>query len=688
LDRYGFMRCVSSLVIIAAMANLPAVVDYATPSRDEPLYGAPQQPLPNPKQGFDSLLDEFLYSGGPLVNIPSVLPSCIGYICLLGCCSIPELIPNSNVPTQQQSSGLSNGELLDKEIVWQQCIEKMSDGKWRQRDNNIQVSAINLKLHANPQNIAGLQEGNDASAKTVTARLVPYLIRENTEVMLLPEVPEKLSRILNPPDKTGRQCELVDKDQSCTQVFKSYYPACDVKFNDLAKEYPHFYPLAQLTVVNKGQADQLRQALQEALDKNEALKFLNHPLQIRSVYQEQLTKIRPLLIRILKQEQAEFLKRLGFQVIVVLVDEKGTTLEFAVPTDKRMQYTVKLPEQIIQYAQKESMNLETLKSFVKGDEDRCDNTNSKILSGTSNEDWSLTLECSKAPDTIRIAGFDAIPTSLESRSKDFSFRLSVHQKYWLDDQQRLVKDELSLPMNKLGTDLCFRAHSGSSPCTYRTISLLQILKQEPLVLEWGDPAKSVSRAARGHTLILIALSQGLQKWGKTIQDILYQKLLKLQSSKSIPPFELWTLQPGSRLSYWLNFEELSKLPKEGEENSILGKIQKGLVFSAPSLHALRDLELLDIEILGRTAQNKVDSIIYLTDNAGIWEDPQQIPSRQVGIPLAWRERGIELVVLTSAGDGCKVWERAAKAKCQEWHGKADAFKEVLDQFLTEQGEGK
>jgi hypothetical protein len=575
-------------------------------------------------------------------------------------------------------------------------MEKTPDGKWQQKSQAIPGSAINLKLHANSKNINGLPSEQDTDAKTVTARLVPYLISRNIELVLLPEVPEKLKLTKNPRDQANRKCEQVGSDTYCTQVFSDYYPACDSTVNDLALEYPHFYPIARLIVATKEQAGQLRQTLQEALDTGEILKFLYHPLQIDTSKRAQLTNMRSALIEILNKKQAEFLhlKQLAFPVTVALMDEKGLaapqfTIEAALPkasqpTDKRTPFIVPLPEQIIQLARKEGITPEVLKRFVKGD-DACDNTTIQLASEAPDGTWSMTLACSQTPKTIHIWGFEPIPAQPADRSKELLFHLRVQQEYWLDDQQKLIKDELSLPLNKMGSELCFRAHSGSAPCICKTIALGQILQQEPLQLECSELAQSVSRTTSGHTLLLIALSQGLHRWGNTIQEVLYQKLLNLRSSERIPPFELWTLQPGGKLVSPLNFEELSKLPEQGEANSIRGKLQSGLIFSAPSLDAFRDLEPLDIEILSRTGPDKqVGSIIYLTDNAGIREDPLQIPSKQVGIPLAWRELGIELIVLTSARDGCKAWVRA-KAKCQEWQGQGDTLKAVLDQSLTERG---
>lgn len=177
-------------------------------------------------------------------------------------------------------------------------------------------------------------------------------------------------------------------------------------------------------------------------------------------------------------------------------------------------------------------------------------------------------------------------------------------------------------------------------------------------------------------LIVISLSAGLKDTEKMIKDSFFNVFSELKKSKSETPFNLFTLQTGRELYSLLSYRELQSLPIEGED-SLLSKIEITLNFGATDLQALADLSLVDNNILQE--QPSIGSILYLTDNTGISENIQKIPSKQRGVPLVWHKDGIALTVLTTKE--CQVWEYM-EAKCVVWQNKTDLIRE-LNTFLNQ-----
>lgn len=188
-----------------------------------------------------------------------------------------------------------------------------------------------------------------------------------------------------------------------------------------------------------------------------------------------------------------------------------------------------------------------------------------------------------------------------------------------------------------------------------------------------------------HKLVLLALSEKFSSPQQTvIRNTLFDTFTHLQRQQTIPAFSFQVIQPGRRLHTVLKAEELSKLPQQGQENSIQGRIERGLQFSAQDLKALDDLELVDLLLQGNAQPSEaIGKVLYLTDNSRLSNDFRDIPNRQRGIPLAWREDGIALTIITTQPDGCAAWQYAGVSapNCIYWQGQPEVLQETLVNFL-------
>lgn len=188
-----------------------------------------------------------------------------------------------------------------------------------------------------------------------------------------------------------------------------------------------------------------------------------------------------------------------------------------------------------------------------------------------------------------------------------------------------------------------------------------------------------------HKLVLLSLSESFPNAQQTaIRNTLFNTFTRLQRQQTIPAFSLQVIQPGRRLHTIFKAEELSKLPQQGQENSIQGRIERGLQFSAQDLKALDDLELVDLLLQSPSSPNEaIGQILYLTDNVRLSNNPQDIPNKQRGIPLAWREDGIGLTIITTQPNGCEAWQYVGvnAPRCTYWQGQPETLQETLSKFL-------
>lgn len=201
----------------------------------------------------------------------------------------------------------------------------------------------------------------------------------------------------------------------------------------------------------------------------------------------------------------------------------------------------------------------------------------------------------------------------------------------------------------------------------------------------GSPSLSTARLYSGnkHKLVVISLSDGLNKQSRVIQEGLNDVLLNLKPADLKTPFTLLALggqQPFSLLSS-------KDLVAADKSNFIRTKIEMGMQFSAGNFSAL-DLDLLDNLIQERaTTQDAVDSVLYVTDNRSLRDRPQEIPKSKLGVPFSWHKDGIHLLVLTTKPQGCDAWQYV-EAQCVPWQGQDNDLRQMmrntLNTFLTGQ----
>ena len=480
----------------------------------------------------------------------------------------------------------------------------------------------------------------------------------------------------------------------------------------------------------------------EILTSSNELKKRNHFLLLKKGAQNRLTSMFNMLKTAYGQDRKiPLIEMSDFDIKAELLSDGKPMMSWKVPSSKSPSKsppistnpsgpaigkieTFNIPEKIIKRANKENI-MSLLKSKIDFG-DSCVRSSIQIDVETS----KVKANCSEAPEYMYIDGFEPFSSNSLNNQSDMLVKVDIRQMKWLEgSQQDSVKSpSFRFPLSNLGLKLCFDSELVVR-CTQEPISLRQVLHQAPIHMESVTPTSAHSAAGDAanktvkirfkkglqiqsegcelnaektilncqlkdiidldivspnvgdgdHKIILIALSSGLSKWVTVIRGVLYDELLKVRGNYNIS-FSLQALQPGGGIRTLLNSKELPSLVESGSKDSIQGRLDS-MAFSSESAHALRDLEPLDLVILDRNErENRVKSIIYLTDNAKISEAPERIPSKLIGIPLVWNRLGIKLMVLTSAPDGCEVWKRA-EAECRQWDGDAAMFKTSLDKFL-------
>ena len=178
-------------------------------------------------------------------------------------------------------------------------------------------------------------------------------------------------------------------------------------------------------------------------------------------------------------------------------------------------------------------------------------------------------------------------------------------------------------------------------------------------------------------LIIISTSEKFNSYGKQIPQTI-SKVFQNQLDSKIP-FTLVTILPGRKLSKpLLKCEDLADLEKTEAEKFIWQQLNN-IRFGARDLHALQNLDLANIVY----AKEKLQSVIYLTDNSKIPTDIKYINDKDLSVPIiTWKKSGIPLTVLTI--DSCLPWIKKAEAtECQELTDKT-AIKQIqqaLKKFL-------
>ncbi len=168
-------------------------------------------------------------------------------------------------------------------------------------------------------------------------------------------------------------------------------------------------------------------------------------------------------------------------------------------------------------------------------------------------------------------------------------------------------------------------------------------------------------------LVVVSLSTFSVGQPRTIRESFIEVFSEINKKKSGKRFTLRTIQSGRQLSgTLLTCNSLRNLSMSGN-NSIRGKIEMGMQFGASDLRAFDDLSKLN------SIAQTIRRVLYITDNIRS-NDPTE---KQRRVPLAWRDAGVSLTVLTTGE--CSVW-KYVNAKCTRWSGKR-RFKKGLKAFL-------
>ncbi|RKZ74810.1 MAG: hypothetical protein DRR19_29800 [Candidatus Parabeggiatoa sp. nov. 1] len=168
-------------------------------------------------------------------------------------------------------------------------------------------------------------------------------------------------------------------------------------------------------------------------------------------------------------------------------------------------------------------------------------------------------------------------------------------------------------------------------------------------------------------LVVVSLSTFSVGQPRTIRESFIEVFSEIKKKKSGKRFTLRTIQSGRQLSgTLLTCNSLRNLSMSGN-NSIRGKIEMGMQFGASDLRAFDDLSKLN------SIAQTIRRVLYITDNIRS-NDPTE---KQRRVPLAWRDAGVSLTVLTTGE--CSVW-KYVNAKCTRWSGKR-RFKKGLKAFL-------
>ena len=519
----------------------------------------------------------------------------------------------------------SNSQLLQQPVDLKNCLDK----EQRLVARNLTVKGIGVILHPNVFNIRTqaweqiLEPDKELSptafAKTeVGISVIPYVT-----------------------DSSQNKFMLIPKLSTKEQPFNKFAPACHPGLQGLGEtimEMPYYYPTMIIKVI-PGQRDNL-------------IQFLHHQRQTDCQFGEftatpvipsQTLHNKPLelfLTEVFNKPEALFLQSFANTQTIVL-DEAQIKFQVSQTNQQETKPVTVTPTNQPESTSADKIQIQFIWPKVLG---------KLVITG---------CEAAQATDLeyMTTCSFQAGHTYHISRPSSSPQPVEVILT-WQEELGQLSIPSCQVPVeNSVG----YR-----SSCAFQTGKTYRIVP--PF---FADTTFGQAIATR-RKLLVVSLSADFNNdgTGKIIQTSLYNHFK--QRSANNPPFTLLTIGPGRQLSQpLLNSEELPTLIAKANSDPLKEKI-KQLQFSATDLNALDDLELVDSYILYH--ELPISEIVYITNNVGI---PSQLPRKQLGVPLAWHQDGIQLIVLTT--NDCYIWNERALARCTIWQDKQSSS---LEKFLT------
>jgi len=520
----------------------------------------------------------------------------------------------------------TNSQLLKQPVDLKSCL----DEKQRLVARNLMVKGIGVILHPNVFSIR--TQAWEKVLEPDKKLSPPTLDKTEVGISIVPYI----------TDSSKRKFMLLPKLSTPEQPFNKFVPACRPGLQGLSElivKMPYYYPTMIIKVIAE-QRDNLIQFLHQQRQTDcQFGEFTANPvIPSQTIHNKPLAV---LLTEVFNQPQALFLQSVA-NAQTILLNEAQIKFQVGKTDHGETKPVVVTPSGKVATLSADKIRIQFIWPKILG---------KLIITGCE--------EATQATDSeyITTCSFQAGHTYPISRPSPSPQPVEIILT-WQEELGPLSIPSCQLPVeNPMG----YR-----SSCAFQTGKTYRIVP--PLFSDTAFLPIEMSRR-----LLVVSLSANFNNegTGKMIQNSLYNHFKQRQSNHL--PFTLLTIGPGRQLSYpVLSSEELPTLTAKGNFDPLKEKI-KQLQFSATDLNALDDLELVDSYILNHGLP--ASEIVYITDNMGI---PSQPPRKQLGVPLAWHQEGIQLIVLTT--DNCTIWNERANARCTTWQDKQQP---TLEKFLID-----
>jgi hypothetical protein len=180
-------------------------------------------------------------------------------------------------------------------------------------------------------------------------------------------------------------------------------------------------------------------------------------------------------------------------------------------------------------------------------------------------------------------------------------------------------------------------------------------------------------------IILIANSKKLRQKGKKALEGLIGWLADLKKKKTKKPITLMSVDGDGRIRTLLRAEELKNLVVSVNDPntaaaSIRGRVKARLSFTGNGFRPLDNL----IDLEGKMGGD-IGRVLFVTDED--FPKDTDVPPRDLGTPLVWKDKKIDFAVLTTSR--CGFWEKRARAKKCEHFGAdpASQTRKLLNGFF-------